>query len=660
MANFYALSPSTGGSGGSVSSVDVSGGSTGLTTSGGPITTAGIITLAGTLNATHGGTGFASYTTGDLLYASSSTALSKLAIGTAGQVLKVSGGLPSWGTDLNAVTSVSNSDGTLTISPTTGAVVASLNLAHANIWTAMQTVNFNAVAPPTPATGAGLVVVAADAAIGRMEIDTFGQIGAFTVRRANGTGAAPTALLSGDQIGSFNWHGYYVTGGPAYSGVQSNITSYVTQNWTSTALGTKVVIRVTPNNSTTLTDALTINQDGSVTAAGAITGSNFTGFANPSASLGLSAVNGSATTAMRSDAAPALSQAIVPTWTGIHTFLQAGIGAVSTDGIVLSNTTAAAAGAQQWSPRVHWIGQGWKTTATAASQTADWIAELIPVQGSTNPTSLLQFSAQINGGGYTPAIALGSSGSNLSGVIKLYIGNPTVNTGFGSNDATVMSMFCQGTVAAALGATTFALSSATIIGFSSGGAANTSADTILLRRSAANLQHGGVDAAAPVAQTISFQSVIAGTSNVAGANATWDASIGTGTGASGSFIWRGHAAGGSGTSQNTLVQTMSLTGAGTLTPTGDIKIGTVGKGLYVKEGANATMGTGTLSGGTATISTTKVTASSRIFVSDQGGGVLANIGALYISAVSAGTSFTVSSSNVIDSSNFAWIIFEPA
>ena len=44
-------------------------------------------------------------------------------------------------TGLGAVTSVSNSDGTLTISPTTGAVVASLNLANANTWTAEQTFN---------------------------------------------------------------------------------------------------------------------------------------------------------------------------------------------------------------------------------------------------------------------------------------------------------------------------------------------------------------------------------------------------------------------------------------------------------------------------------------------------------------------------------------
>ena len=42
--------------------------------------------------------------------------------------------------------------------------------------------------------------------------------------------------------------------------------------------------------------------------------------ANPTAVIGLVAVNGAAASSMRSDGAPALSQAIVPTWSGIHTF----------------------------------------------------------------------------------------------------------------------------------------------------------------------------------------------------------------------------------------------------------------------------------------------------------------------------------------------------
>jgi len=47
----------TGPGSGSVTSVDVSGGTTGLTTSGGPVTSAGTVTLAGTLNVANGGTG---------------------------------------------------------------------------------------------------------------------------------------------------------------------------------------------------------------------------------------------------------------------------------------------------------------------------------------------------------------------------------------------------------------------------------------------------------------------------------------------------------------------------------------------------------------------------------------------------------------------------
>lgn len=45
------------GAGGTVTSVNVSGGTTGLTTTGGPITSSGVITLGGTLNVANGGTG---------------------------------------------------------------------------------------------------------------------------------------------------------------------------------------------------------------------------------------------------------------------------------------------------------------------------------------------------------------------------------------------------------------------------------------------------------------------------------------------------------------------------------------------------------------------------------------------------------------------------
>lgn len=70
-----------------------SAGATGFT----PTTpTSGAVTLSGILNAAHGGTGLSSYTAGDIIYASGATTLTKLAIGTAGQVLQVNTGTPEW------------------------------------------------------------------------------------------------------------------------------------------------------------------------------------------------------------------------------------------------------------------------------------------------------------------------------------------------------------------------------------------------------------------------------------------------------------------------------------------------------------------------------------------------------------------------------------
>lgn len=86
----------TPGAGGTVTSINASGGTTGFSFSGGPITTTGTLTMTGTLDETHGGTGLTTYTTGDIVYASAANTLSKLPIGTANQILTVIAGIPSW------------------------------------------------------------------------------------------------------------------------------------------------------------------------------------------------------------------------------------------------------------------------------------------------------------------------------------------------------------------------------------------------------------------------------------------------------------------------------------------------------------------------------------------------------------------------------------
>ena len=70
----------TGGGSGTVTSVDVSGGTTGLTTSGGPVTGAGTITLAGTLAVANGGTGATTLT--GVIKGNGTSALSAATAGT--------------------------------------------------------------------------------------------------------------------------------------------------------------------------------------------------------------------------------------------------------------------------------------------------------------------------------------------------------------------------------------------------------------------------------------------------------------------------------------------------------------------------------------------------------------------------------------------------
>lgn len=62
---------------------------------------------ASTIGAIYGGTGQNTVTTGDLLYGSASNTWSKLGIGSTGTILRVVGGVPTWGTDYTGtVTSV--------------------------------------------------------------------------------------------------------------------------------------------------------------------------------------------------------------------------------------------------------------------------------------------------------------------------------------------------------------------------------------------------------------------------------------------------------------------------------------------------------------------------------------------------------------------------
>ena len=142
-----------------------------------------------------------------------------------------------------------------------------------------------------------------------------------------------------------------------------------------------------------------------ISAAGGSTGSG-----NPTATIGLTAVDGSATTWMTSDSAPALSQAIVPTWTGNHVFAptsgipllvktNSGVSAFEVTGSITSPTVEGygptAAALVDMTPDTGTFTITYTGFSSAVTGTASWarIGKLVVLtlpagSGTSNATSL--------------------------------------------------------------------------------------------------------------------------------------------------------------------------------------------------------------------------------------------------------------------------------
>jgi len=88
------------------------------------------------------------------------------------------------------------------------------------------------------------------------------------------------------------------------------------------------------------------------------------------------------------------------------------LGTTQTDGygIWLRNTTAASLGNQQISPSIVFEGNGWKTTATAASQSIRFAIYNLPTQGTTSASGELTFLGSINNVAYTTLMQIRANG----------------------------------------------------------------------------------------------------------------------------------------------------------------------------------------------------------------------------------------------------------
>ncbi len=147
-----------------------------------------------------------------------------------------------------------------------------------------------------------------------------------------------------------------------------------------------------------------------ITAAG-----GGTGFANPTATVGLTAVNGSATTMMRSDAAPGLSQAIVPTWTGAHIFTPGSGVAITVNGVANSQTLFVDANAAS--------GQSYGLLVRGGTTSGDYAAL---ISNQANSANFLQIYG--DGHGYLGASSTAGLSWDTSGNLTAS-NNTTLTTG---------------------------------------------------------------------------------------------------------------------------------------------------------------------------------------------------------------------------------------
>lgn len=108
----------------------------------------------------------------------------------------------------------------------------------------------------------------------------------------------------------------------------------------------------------------------------------------------------------------------------IYSFLvpvQSRVNAVSTaqtPGLTLYNSTSAAAGAQQNSPGVYLLSEGWATGSGGSSKKAAGLVYNAPRQGTTAPSTVVKTATQINLGSFVDRFGVDSDGNvftNLSG-----------------------------------------------------------------------------------------------------------------------------------------------------------------------------------------------------------------------------------------------------
>lgn len=205
-------------------------GSSGPTYSAGTgLTLSGTTFSVGTLGVSNGATGISSYSTGDILYANSSTTLTTLNIGANGKVLKLAAGVPTWGDD-NGGTTYSASEQGLHLDSGTGTFALALD--GSSLSTSLSGLKLSSgyigqtsistLGTITTGTWQGSVLGLAYGGTGLSTTPTNGQIAI-----GNGTGYTLTNLTGTDGVTITNGSGSVaiglaITSAPTITSVSGN------------------------------------------------------------------------------------------------------------------------------------------------------------------------------------------------------------------------------------------------------------------------------------------------------------------------------------------------------------------------------------------------------------------------------------------------------
>jgi hypothetical protein len=136
-----------------------------------------------------------------------------------------------------------------------------------------ETISANAASLPAAATGTLLQIGNVDATNTRILVDSFGTStsAGMLMRKANGTAASPSALLSNDVIGVLASYGYGATG--YASATRASFQMFAAENWSDSAQGTYISILTTAAGGTTTTEKWRVGPSGEFGIGGATYGS---------------------------------------------------------------------------------------------------------------------------------------------------------------------------------------------------------------------------------------------------------------------------------------------------------------------------------------------------------------------------------------------------